>query len=399
MGIAPYARSMPSIARMTLFMMLAHVALGATLPYLPVWLATTKGLTGAQIGVILASSSFGRILVGPLAAAWAEGRSDRRTPLIVFSTATAIGYLSLPFLGVFWPVALACFLAGVMFQCLFPFGEAGIMRVTAQSYRWPYARARAAASAAFVTANLGAGAVIQAFGVPAVFIWFAIACILTVASACWLTPEPIGKPNVRPMTTRLIENFGLFKRKRFLLAIIAASCIQAAHAFYYGFSSQLWLDQGFSGTQVGALWATGVIMEIGFFALLAGRLNHFKPETLILWGGCASVVRWAVLALSPGLAITFVVQGLHALSFAATHMGFMRLIEDEIPLESRPSGQQLGSSLLMSPLMGIASLAAGTFYDQFGAGGYWSGVLWALFGLATLITLMGAPKQSITPEP
>jgi hypothetical protein len=44
-------------------------------------------------------------------------------------------------------------------------------------------------------------------------------------------------------------------------------------------------------------------------------------------------------------------------------------------------------------------LAAGTFYDQFGAGGYWSGVLWALFGLATLITLMGAPKQSPAPKP
>jgi MFS transporter, PPP family, 3-phenylpropionic acid transporter len=73
---------MPNIARVTLYIMFVHLALGAIIPYLPVWLGATKGLSGAQIGIILASSSFGRMIFGPLAAAWAEGRKDRRTPLI-----------------------------------------------------------------------------------------------------------------------------------------------------------------------------------------------------------------------------------------------------------------------------------------------------------------------------
>lgn len=377
---------------MTLFMMLAHVALGAIMPYLPVWLATTKGLTGAQIGVILASSSFGRILVGPLVAAWAEGRGDRRIPLIVFSSALALGYLSFPFLGAFWPIALACFATGVMFQCLMPFAEAGVMRVTSNSRRWPYGRARAAASAAFVLANLGAGATIQAFNVEAVYAWFIIASLATMACGFWLHPEPIAQPAATPLGTRLLDGFALFKSRTFFLAVVAAGFIQAAHAFYYGFSSQLWLKQGFSGSQVGMLWAFGVIVEIAFFALLASRLNHFRPETLILWGGIASIIRWAAFAQTPDLGVTFMVQALHALTFAATHIGFMRLIDAEIPLAQRATGQQLGSALIMSPIMGLASIVAGTLYDQFSSGGYWSGVILATIGLM-LISLLLSPRQ------
>jgi len=377
---------------MTLFMMLAHVALGAIMPYLPVWLATTKSLTGAQIGIILASSSFGRILVGPLVAAWAEGRGDRRIPLIVFSSALALGYLSFPFLGAFWPIALACFATGVMFQCLMPFAEAGVMRVTSNSRRWPYGRARAAASAAFVLANLGAGATIQAFSVEAVYAWFIIASLATMACGFWLHPEPIAQPAATPLGTRLLDGFALFKSRTFLLAVVAASFIQAAHAFYYGFSSQLWLKQGFSGSQVGMLWAFGVIVEIAFFALLASRLNHFRPETLILWGGIASIIRWAAFAQTPDLGVTFLVQALHAVTFAATHMGFMRLIDAEIPLAQRATGQQLGSALIMSPIMGLASIVAGTLYDHFSSGGYWSGVILATIGLI-LISLLLSPRQ------
>lgn len=377
---------------MTLFMMLAHVALGAIMPYLPVWLATTKSLTGAQIGIILASSSFGRILVGPLVAAWAEGRGDRRIPLIVFSSALALGYLSFPFLGAFWPIALACFATGVMFQCLMPFAEAGVMRVTSNSRRWPYGRARAAASAAFVLANLGAGATIQAFSVEAVYAWFIIASLATMACGFWLHPEPIAQPAATPLGTRLLDGFALFKSRTFLLAVVAASFIQAAHAFYYGFSSQLWLKQGFSGSQVGMLWAFGVIVEIGFFALLASRLNHFRPETLILWGGVASIIRWAAFAQTPDLGVTFLVQALHSVTFAATHMGFMRLIDAEIPLAQRATGQQLCSALIMSPIMGLASIVAGTLYDHFSSGGYWSGVILATIGLI-LISLLPSPRQ------
>jgi MFS transporter, PPP family, 3-phenylpropionic acid transporter len=377
---------MPNIARVTIFIMFVHVALGAIMPYLPVWLGQTKGLSGAEIGIILASSSFGRIAFGPLAAAWAEGRSDRRTPLLVFSFATAIGYVAYPFLGAFWPIALGCFAAGVAGQCLVAFSEAATLRATATSIAWPYGRARAMASTAFACASLGAGALVQALGIDAAYVWFVIATSGTFLCCLWLPRDPVILDNKKPMRGRLGDGLKLLTRPAFLVGVVAAGLIQAAHAFYYGFSSSLWLTQGFSGTQVGLLWATGVAVEVLFLAFVVNRLNHMRPETMILIGGLGAVLRWASMSFGFGLGISFAIQCLHALSFATTHIGLMRLIEREVSSEQRATGQQVSSSLIMSPFMGVASIGAGWLYDHYQGGGYWSGV-----GLAGAgVVLIGA---------
>jgi MFS transporter, PPP family, 3-phenylpropionic acid transporter len=376
---------MPPIARATLFIMLLHLVLGAILPYLPVWLEETKGLTGAQIGLILASSSFGRILMGPLAAAWAEGRTDRRTPLIVFAAALAFGYALFEWMPAFWPIAITTFFTGIVFQCLMAFTEAATLRATATSRRWPYGRARAAASAAFVVASLAAGAGVQAFGIGAAYVWFVITTLLTLGCAFWLRADLVDNPVRTPIVARMAGGLGLFTRRGFVLGVAAAALIQASHAFYYGFSSTLWLAQGFSASTVGALWSIGVVVEVGFLAFLAPRLNQVRPEVLIAIGGLASAARWTVLSTSPDLWTTFAIQTLHAGTFAATHIGFMRLIEAETRSEQRATGQQLATSLAMSPVAGLATIGAGWLYDHVGVAGYWSGV--GLAGLGTICAL------------
>ena len=387
---------MPNSARVTIFIMFVHLALGAILPYLPVWLGATKGLTGAQIGLILASSSFGRILIGPLAAAWAEGRGDRRTPLIVFSLITALGYVAYPFLGPFWPIAIGCFGAGVAGQCLVAFSEAATLRATATSTFWPYGRARAMASTAFALASLAAGAAIQAFGVGAAYICFLVATTATFLWSLALLRDPVVQRITKPMTKRLWDGLGLFARPAFLFGVVAAGLIQAAHAFYYGFSSTLWLEQGFTGTQVGLLWALGVGVEVFFLAFVVNRLDHIRPEIMLLMGGLGSALRWASMSFGFGLGASFVIQFLHALTFATTHIGFMRLLEREVPSDQRATGQQVSSALIMSPLMGVASIGAGVLYDHYGLGGYWSGFALAVAGCAVIGGVLMAGRRRLT---
>jgi MFS transporter, PPP family, 3-phenylpropionic acid transporter len=388
---------MPNIARVTIFIMFVHLALGAIMPYLPVWLGETKGLTGAQIGLVLASSSFGRIIIGPLAAAWAEGRSDRRQPLLVFSLSLAIGYVAYPFLGAFWPIALGCFAAGVAGQCLVAFSEAATLRATQGSCFWPYGRARAMASTAFAVASLGAGAAVQKFGIDAAYIWCLIATLATFLWCFTLDHDPVTDRVTKPMGGRLLDGIGLFSRPVFLVCVVAAGFIQAAHAFYYGFSSTLWLAQGFSGTQVGLLWALGVFVEVLFLAFGVQRLHHIRPEMMILIGGLGAAVRWATMSFGLGLGASFALQFLHALTFAITHIGLMRLLEVQLHPDQRATGQQLSSSLIMSPLMGAASIGAGVLYDHYGLGGYWSGFGLAVVGCALVGGVLVMVKPPLQP--
>jgi MFS transporter, PPP family, 3-phenylpropionic acid transporter len=389
---------MPNIARVTIFIMFVHLSLGAIMPYLPVWLGETKGLSGAQIGVILASSSFGRIIVGPLAAAWAEGRKDSRTPLVVFALTVALGYVAYPFMDAFWPIALTCFVVGMLGQCLVASSEATTLHVTAGSTFWPYGRARAIASTGFAFASLGAGAALQAYGIDALYAWFVLATFGTFFCALWLKPDRVAARPHKPLLDRLKGGIGLFGERRFLVCVIAAGLIQAAHAFYYGFSSTLWLAQGFTGTQVGLLWALGVGVEVLFLAFLAGRLTHIRPEMMILIGGIGAVIRWGTMSFGLDLAPSFALQVFHALTFATTHIGFMRLIEREIKPDQRATGQQLSSSLIMSPLMGLASISAGWLYDHYQGGGYWSGFGLALAGVMLVGAVMVARSSCRTSQ-
>jgi MFS transporter, PPP family, 3-phenylpropionic acid transporter len=379
---------MPNIARVTLFIMFVHLSLGAIMPYLPVWLGETKGLSGAQIGLILASSSFGRIVIGPLAAAWAEGRRDRRLPLLVFAMCVALGYAAYPFAGPFWPIAALCFATGVAGQCLVAFAEATTLRATTGSTFWPYGRARAMASTAFALASLGAGAAVQAFGVGAAYVWFIAATSGTFLCCFWLDRDPILGAVAKPISGRLLDGLTLFLKPSLFIGVLAAGFIQAAHAFYYGFSSTLWLAQGFTGTQVGLLWALGVGVEVLFLAFVVSKLSWIKPEAMILIGGIGAVLRWASMSFGFGLGVSCVIQVLHALTFATTHIGFMRLVENELGPDQRATGQQLSSSLIMSPLMGIASIGAGWLFDHYRMGGYWSGVGLATVGCVLVGTAM-----------
>jgi predicted MFS family arabinose efflux permease len=262
---------MPNIVRVTLLIMFVHLSLGAIMPYLPVWLGQTKGLSGAQIGIILASSSFGRIVVGPLAAAWAEGRKDSRTPLIVFSLCVALGYVVYPFVGPFWPIALACFATGIAGQCLVASSEATTLKATSHSQVWPYGRARAMASTGFAIASLGAGAIIQSFGINGIYVWFVVATFGTFLCTLWLLPDPIIVNERQPLRHRLKGGLALFAKPRFLACVVAAGLIQSAHAFYYGFVA---------GTRLHghASWFALDLRRGGGSAIFGVRCSAFDPH-------------------------------------------------------------------------------------------------------------------------
>lgn len=379
---------MPPIVRITIFFSLCHAALGAVLPYLPVWLQQEKGLSGAAVGAILAAASFARMVSGPLFGAWIEGRSSHRTPLLVVALVSAAGYAALGLSEGLWLVAILCFLTTVAFQTGFPLGEAALQRLTEGSRIWPYGRARAVASAVFVAGNLGAGALMQAHGVDAAYLWIVVAALGMAAFALYLPPERRAAPVASSYRMRIAKGFAVLKKPGVAVMILTAAVIQASHGFYYTFSSTLWLAQGVPGSLVGLLWAVGVVAEIAFLALVAPRLDRVRPETLILLGGLAGLVRWSAMALAPDFAVSVALQTLHAATFGLTLIGAMRLIRARFSADEVPLVQTMMSSAMMAPMMGLATLAAGPLHDHFGALGYLSATALSALGVVLAARLL-----------
>ncbi|MFN7173189.1 MAG: MFS transporter [Thermaurantiacus tibetensis] len=353
----------------------AYYALfGAFIPWLSRWMETVAGFSGETIGLVFTISTLARILIGPLTSAWADGRRDRRTPIVALGVITLLAFLALIPRGLVLKDFALLFVTQVTVWGLIAFLEAALFRLTGKSEGPAYGFARGLASAAFILGNFGVGLLIDWFDARAILAWMIVMAAVMVLLATQMTPEPQEREAGQPFAARLAEGLAMLKRPEFFLLAFAAGIIQGAHQYYYIFSNLIWRDaQGFSGFTIGTLQALGVFAEVLFLMFVAGRLERVSPATLILLGGLASVVRWVGLSMEPGLLLLVPLQVLHALTFAFTFLGTMRGIQLLFGDERGATAQMIYQSLANAPATAAASYLAGRLYGAgLGADGYWS---------------------------
>lgn len=372
---------MPRALQLGLFYCTIFIGTGVSLPYMPVWFRA-QGLSGAEIGVILSAPMLARIVVTPVMAVWADGFSQRRTPIMLFALGAALAYGAIGFVTGFWAWLVFWLAASAFLATVIPLADVLSMR-KARAEGFNYGQARGLGSVAFVAANIGVGALLAWASSDLIQIWTAGAALL-VAVAAWtlLPPDPVHDGPDRPDPRARWRGVGQLVRSRpFMLTVMTSAALQATHAFYYAFSALLWKAQGIGGATVGLLWATGVALEIAFMWFTEPLRRRIGPELLILIGGLAAVVRWTAFAFEPPLWLLFPLQGLHALSFAAVFMSTLLLIERNAPAHSASAAQTISSAMSGGLVIGLATVASGPLFDRFGALGYLGMTALALVGL------------------
>lgn len=382
-------------ARVTLVMSCLYATTGMTLVFLPRWLAMERGLSGAEIGAVLSLAQAARMLTGPAIAFWADGAADRRAPMQILSVAGLAAYAAFFFLAhEFWTLLALGFFALTVVQGLVPLVEAATLRATARG-RFSYGVARGIGSLAFIFANTAGGAVVARFGVGAVVVWVVSGLALTGA-ATWLglkhDPPSEAARVAQTREGRLESIKSLLRSRRFLTLIVACGLIQSAHGFYYSFSTLVWRAQGLPADTVGLLWGFGVAVEVAFLWSLTPIERRVSPEAMIIAGAAGGALRWTILGFAPEGFALWPVQALHALSFAAAHVGAMRLLFRETPEASAAMAQTLYAVMTGGLLMGASTLLSGVLYDAGGARGYWAMAVMAAMG-GSLAALLALPER------
>lgn len=357
----------PRQLRFALFYGALYFGFGAYLPYMPVWYEG-RGLSPEEIGAAAAAGMVGRLLAAPLGAIWADRAARRRDAILGFSALALLVFLvHIPVREPVVLLVLAGF-AGVAVTGVIPLIDAFAMG-QARTKRFEFGPARALGSATFVIGNLGAGALVSAFGGEAALVWILVGAALTVVAAGLLPPgrrvaDSQGRGGLTVSDLPLIVKGGL------PLAFAASALIQGSHGFYYAFSAVAWRAEGIPAAAVGALWSVGVIAEIVFLAFVGRIFRGWSPAGLIALGGAGAALRWGVLALSPPLALLFVLQTLHALSFTATYIGFLRFAGAAAPGRLAASVQVVNSALSGGIVLAGATLVSGYAYSVLGTAGF-----------------------------
>lgn len=353
--------------RFALFYGALYFGFGAYLPYMPVWFEG-RGLSPEQIGMAAAAGMVGRLIAAPLGAIWADRASRRRDAIIGFSVINLVAFLlHIPATD---PavILLLALLAGASVTGVIPLIDAFAMG-QARVKKFEFGPARAFGSASFVIGNLGAGALVSVYGGEAALAWIIGGCVLTAVAALALPPghrmpDMTAGAALRPVDLKLLLAGGL------PLAFAASALIQGAHGFYYAFSAVAWRSEGIPAAAVGALWSAGVIAEIVFLTFVGRFFRGWSPAGLMALGGAISVVRWIALALAPPLVVLFPLQILHAGSFAATYLGFLRFASAAAPGRLAATVQVVNSALSGGIVLAAATLVSGYAYAQMGTGGF-----------------------------
>ena len=385
-----------SPTRLGLFYVVSYLGTGVSLPFIATYFRS-RGLTGAQIGLILALPMLIRPFTGPVLAVWADGFRLRRTPLAWLGLGAGAGYIAMLAAPGF-KTLLLCWLAGMTcLTTLTPLIDVITLR-RSRLEGFNYGLPRGAGSAAFIVANLAMGALLAVVAPTIIPVWITVAVVgCALVAATVLPPDRVHETEAAPSKTSRWKGLGgLLRDRTFLLAVLTAGLIQGTHAFYYGFSTLLWRREGISEPMIGVLWGVGVAVEVCFMWFAEPWRRKVGPERLLVLGGAAAVIRWTALAFAPPLWMLFPLQALHGLTFAASFMASLRLIERLAPPQSASAAQAINSALSAGFMLGVATLASGPLFDAFGVKGYLAMAVMGGLGLvgALRLTRLAPPRAA-----
>jgi len=368
-------------ARLSFFYIAVFLFVGVGLPFWPVWLAD-RGITAAEIGILLSLSGWTKIVGNPLIAQLADRRGDVRVVLIAAAVASLATFALFGVVGGFWPFLVVTTISSLGISALTPLSDSLTMRMVA-THGIDYGRVRLWGSLSFILAGLAAGWLIAGHS-PAIVLPLLLGCLaLTLLAAVTLPAArgPVG-------TVSLAAWLQLLRDRRLLLFILAAGFIQASHAMLYGFGSLRWLAAGYGEDAVGLLWAIGVVAEVILFAFGGVLVRQLGPVGLLLLGGAAGILRWVLFALFTNLSVLVLVQLLHALTFAGTHLAAVYFLVRRAPAGLAAMAQGLYGAIAWGGLFGLAMLASGTLYAAFAGAAFHAMAALCLVGVFCALMLL-----------
>jgi PPP family 3-phenylpropionic acid transporter len=370
------------------------VVAGTNLPYLPVWL-DWKGLGPRDIAIITAVPLFIRVAVTPVVAFAADRAGDHRRFLIVLSWCGLAALLALSQSSTFWPILICTVAFALAWTTIMPLTETVALSGVKEA-GLDYGRMRLWGSLSFIVASLGGGWILGHYGAASA-IWLVVCGGALTTLAAHTLARPIGLGRLKTATTpprlQLADALGLLRSRLFLVFLLAAGAIQAAHAMFYTFGTLHWASQGVSADWCGVLWAIGVIAEVAVFIFSGSLARRFGAPELIAIAGVAAVLRWLAMGFDPALGWLVALQLLHGLTFGAAHVGAIHFMAQAVPASQTGTSQALYASVTGGIAMGAAMLISGPVYATHAGQGYWVMAAMAAVGLGACLLLIRALRR------
>jgi len=338
----------------------AHI--GFFNPYLPLWLKH-QGLPIVVISMLSAVQPFTRIFA-PYVWGMVSDRTGERVRLLRYCAFIAlVGSAGLWWNGGPWWTAAVLLLMFTHTSSMVSLTEAAMAHLVAGDWG-RYGRIRLCGSIGFMATVFLAGSWFEHFGMGHFPGWTLVTLVAVLASALCLPDVREGHADARAAG----EPVGPVLRQPAVRWFFASMFFHVlSHIGMYAFLS-LYLDaNGYSKVTIGLLWAVSVLVEVAWFFWQGRFVDRLTMPRWLLVSGALTAVRMGLTAGFPhALAVLFVAQCMHALTFAAHHTACIALVTRHFPGRLRGRGQALFTVIGygISGVLGV--LAGGAIVSRLG---------------------------------
>jgi MFS family permease len=325
---------LPSLSLLRWFYFVSLGALGAIIPFLGARLEAA-GLSGHQIGALMAMLPLGRLVSAPLWG-WLADRYAMAGVLLRVGCAMAVAGELLLLQGEPAYAALGLFLFAAGRAPLGPLVDS----VTLQALSVPghdpreYGRVRLWGSVAFLGFAVVCGRAAD-LGFDPLVLGTALLLATTALAFRFPTRGTAGPAPILPALRALLQ-------QPFLVPLLGLACLQALTLSVYDtFLSTHVRALGLPAMVTAAAVATGVACEVLVMRFGRPLLARMGAPRALLLAAMAGVPRWALTAWVTDPVALVAIQVLHGLAFGVFWIAGVQLMSERAPAQVSASSQSL----------------------------------------------------------
>ncbi len=328
------------------------------MPYWSLYLED-QGFNYQEIGILSSIAIITRFFA-PFIWGWIADKSGKRMRLVRIATwmESCIWFAIFMIPNTFQSIALLMLIFSFFQNAILAQFEGVTLFWLGEQRSKLYGKIRKWGSVGFIVGVFSIGALLEIIPIAMLPV-----LLLSVAFLAFIWSFTIQETDSAPRSQTTLEPLLPILKRPHIFAFFAIEFILLfSHAPFYSFYSNYLKEADFTTTEIGFLWAVGVIAEIIMFAYAHLFLSRYSLKNLVSLCLIMTSIRWMVAGLfSNSFIAQFAAQTIHAFSFGLFHLIAMRMI-----FQNFSAGQQGRGQALYSTMWGL-----GVAFGSILAGHYW----------------------------
>ncbi len=379
--------------RFRLFFALDFAGIGVFFPFLALYLSS-RGLSGSQVGLLLALFPFVGFLVQPVWGVVTDLYRVHRAVLVLACFGLALVSVLFGRTTNFQSLLLLTLLLAILKSPIMPTSNALALEYLEREARQnAFGSLRLWGSLGFALSSFLIGTFLlddALWGIPYVY------SLISAAQGLLSLTIPHGEVHGK---VHLREGLALLRRERslpsFLLAILLISATVGIGNNYLS----VYLDEiGAAGWIVGVTIGVSALLEAPFMAQVPAFLARWGVRLTLVAGVSLLPVRWLLYTVIDDPLLVLPTQLLHSLALTALIIVGVLYVDRLLPPRWRASGQSLYAAVFMGLGPGLGLFMGGWLYEREGITALWvASTVLALLGTLLLAASLRPPRTLEVP--